>query len=328
MESRREKAIRLFQEGYNCSQAVFAAFSDEYQIPKDMALKLSSSFGGGIGRMREVCGAVSGMSMVAGLETGAIDGEDAEGKKKNYDMVQKLAAKFREKNGSIICRELLGLEQDGLEKAFTDTKPEERTEQYYKKRPCALLVGDAVDILEEELFQKTKDLKEAKTKIKMVRVEDDESIQKLAEVANEVWHQHFSTILSLEQIDYMVDKFQSVKAMTEQIRCSGYEYYFIVVDGVTVGYTGIHPEEGRLFLSKLYILKKYRGNQYASHVFEFLKELCKERGLQAIWLTVNRYNYDTIHIYEKKGFQTIRTQVADIGNGFVMDDYIMELKLS
>ncbi len=326
MGSRREKAIQLFQEGYNCSQAVFAAFCDEYHIPKELGLKLSSSFGGGMGRMREVCGAVSGMFMVAGLETGAIDGRDTQGKKKNYDMVQNLAAKYRKKNGSIICRELLGLEKDGLQKSFTDTCPEARTEQYYKKRPCVELVGDAVDIL-EELLKDTKDSDKVQVNIRMVRVEDDESIQKLAGIADEVWHQHFSTILSLEQIDYMVDKFQSVKAITEQIRGSGYEYYFVVVDGVTVGYTGIRPDEGKLFLSKLYILKKYRGKQYASHVFEFLKKSCQERRLQSIWLTVNRYNHDTIHIYEKKGFQTIRTQVSDIGNGFVMDDYVMELKL-
>lgn len=327
MESRREKAIQLFKEGYNCSQAVFAAFCDDYDIKKETALKLSSSFGGGMGRMREVCGAVSGMFMVAGLETGATDGSDADGKKSNYDMVQKLAAEFREKNGSIICRDLLGLDQDNTQKTFTDTNPEARTKQYYKKRPCVELVGDAVDILEEKLLQKTKESKMNKTKVDMVRVEGDESIQKLAGIADEVWHQHFSTILTLEQIDYMVDKFQSVKAMTEQMKSSGYEYYFVVVDGITVGYTGIRPEEGKLFLSKLYILKQYRGNQYASHVFEFLKEICKERGLHAIWLTVNRHNYDTIHIYEKKGFQTIRTQVSDIGNGFVMDDYVMELPL-
>ena len=327
MESRREKAIQLFKEGYNCSQAVFAVFCDDYHIPKEMALKLSSSFGGGMGRMREVCGAVSGMFMVAGLETGATDGRDSEGKKKNYDLVQKLAAKYREKNGSIICRDLLGLSQEGTQKVFTDTKPEERTKMYYNKRPCVELVGDAVDILEKELFSIAEDSNNGQTKIEMVRVEDDESIQKLSKIADEVWHQHFSTILSPEQIDYMVDKFQSVKAMTEQMRSSGYEYYFIEVDGITVGYTGIRPEEEKLFLSKLYILKQYRGKQYASHAFKFLKEICKERGLHAIWLTVNRYNYDTIHIYEKKGFQTIRTQVSDIGNGFVMDDYVMELKL-
>ena len=326
MESRREKAIALFKEGYNCSQSVFAAFCDDYQISKEMALKLSASFGGGMGRMREVCGAVSGMFLVAGLETGTTIGKDAEGKKLNYDMVQKLAAKYREKNGSIICRELLGLEQIQTKQMFTETSPEARTEQYYKKRPCVELVGDAVDII-EELLLSTKDNMVATIKPQMVRVEGEEATLTLAQIADEVWHQHFASILTLEQIDYMVAKFQSVPAMTEQMKEKGYEYYFITVDGKKVGYTGICPEEGKLFLSKLYILKEFRGKQYASYAFEFLKKLCKERELHSIWLTVNRYNYDTIAIYEKKGFQTIRTQVADIGNGFVMDDYVMELML-
>ena len=88
METRVEKAERLFKEGYNCSQSVFAAYCDLYGIEEEMALKLSASFGGGMGRMREVCGAVSGMFLIAGIETGATEGKDSEGKKHNYDTVQ------------------------------------------------------------------------------------------------------------------------------------------------------------------------------------------------------------------------------------------------
>ena len=95
-----------------------------------------------------------------------------------------------------------------------------------------------------------------------------------------------------------------------------------------IGYTGVRPDgEGKLFLSKLYILKPYRGQGYASEAFAFLERLCAEEGLSAIWLTVNRFNTNTIAVYEKKGFVTVRTQVADIGSGFVMDDYIMEKTL-
>ncbi len=163
-ETRKEKAMRLFKEGYNCSQAVFAAYADKYGIEEDMALKLSASFGGGMGRMREVCGAVSGMFLVAGLETGTADGKDVAGKKANYDMVQALAEEYRKENGSIICKELLGLvpmkkekEQsaegtDVVAAPFTDTQPEARTEEYYKKRPCAELVGQACEILDQILF--------------------------------------------------------------------------------------------------------------------------------------------------------------------------------
>lgn len=112
--------------------------------------------------MREVCGAASGMFLVAGMETGATEGKDAAGKKANYDMVQALAAEYRKKNGSIICKELLGLEPMPANQAtqFTDTKPEERTREYYQKRPCVELVRQACEILEEVLFeQKNSDTK-------------------------------------------------------------------------------------------------------------------------------------------------------------------------
>lgn len=155
MESKREKAMALFKEGYNCSQAVFAAYAEDYGIDKELALRLSASFGGGMGRMREVCGAFSGMLMVAGLETGTVVGKDADGKKANYDKVQELARIFKENNGSLYCRELLGLVPKQAEagegsKEFKDTTPEKRTEGYYKKRPCIELVGMACDILDEQ----------------------------------------------------------------------------------------------------------------------------------------------------------------------------------
>lgn len=145
MGERSEKAVALFKQGYNCSQSVFAAFADRYGMDQETALRVSSSFGGGMGRMREVCGTVSGMFMVAGLETGATEGRDAEGKKHNYDVVQQLAAEFKKKNRTIICRELLGLDS----KNNTDTTPEARTAEYYKKRPCVELVRQSAEILEE-----------------------------------------------------------------------------------------------------------------------------------------------------------------------------------
>lgn len=154
MESRKEKAVRLFQEGFNCSQAVFAAYSDIYGIDEKTALRLASSFGAGMGRMREVCGTCSGMFLVAGLESGATEGKDAAGKKQNYDMVQMLAEEFRKRNGTIICRELLGLDTPQVTAAeFKDTKPEERTTAYYQKRPCVKLVEEAAEILETTILK-------------------------------------------------------------------------------------------------------------------------------------------------------------------------------
>lgn len=159
------------------------------------------------------------------------------------------------------------------------------------------------------------------------KVTTDEEVRDLANLASEIWHEYFVSIISNEQIDYMVEKFQSYPAMTDQIHNQGYEYYFLTVQGAPVGYLGIKQEEGKLFLSKFYIQNEHRGKGYGSRAMEFLVELCKQRGLTAIWLTVNRYNDSTIAVYEKKGFRTVREQVADIGNGFVMDDFVMEKQL-
>ncbi|MBR0398656.1 MAG: C_GCAxxG_C_C family protein [Eubacterium sp.] len=157
-----EKAVALFKEGFNCSQSVFGAFAEDYNLDQDLAMRIAASFGGGMGRMREVCGAVSGMLLVAGLETGAAVGSDREKKAENYAEVQALAEYFRAQNGSIICRELLGLDKDvGSETGDSEASrsetvgsgmshvPEERTEAYYRKRPCAELVKCAAEILEE-----------------------------------------------------------------------------------------------------------------------------------------------------------------------------------
>ncbi|MBQ8038481.1 MAG: C_GCAxxG_C_C family protein [Lachnospiraceae bacterium] len=141
---RGEKAKELFQEGYNCSQAVLGAFCDECGMDFETAMKLSSSFGGGMGRLREVCGAVSGMFMVAGLIYGYDDPKGQKDKTEHYERIQALAQEFKEKNGSIVCRELLGLS----EKKSVPT-PEVRTEQYYQKRPCPEMVKMAAEIMEK-----------------------------------------------------------------------------------------------------------------------------------------------------------------------------------
>ena len=143
-KGRGEKAKQLFKEGYNCSQAVLGAFCDECGMDFETAMKLSSSFGGGMGRLREVCGAVSGMFMVAGLIYGYDDPKGQEEKTQHYERIQKLAEEFQKENGSIVCRDLLGLTEKKSEPV-----PEKRTEQYYKKRPCAEMVEMAADIMEQ-----------------------------------------------------------------------------------------------------------------------------------------------------------------------------------
>lgn len=147
----REKALDYFYRGYNCAQSVFAAFCDVTGYKEEDALRLASSFGGGMGRMREVCGSCSAMFMIAGIVCGYTDISTNEPKKEHYQRIQNLAAKFREKHGTIICRELLAtLKPDSA------PIPTERTEQYYKIRPCAKFIGDAADIIDELLISEGK----------------------------------------------------------------------------------------------------------------------------------------------------------------------------
>ena len=143
--TRKEKAMQSFLEGYNCSQCMMLAFEDYLTIDIDTALKIASPFGGGMGRLREVCGSVSGMFMVLGFIKGYQTPGDYEGKKELYEHIQELARRYEEANGSIICRDLLGLD---VKK--DDAAPEKRTEEYYKKRPCAELVAMAASFLEKE----------------------------------------------------------------------------------------------------------------------------------------------------------------------------------
>ncbi len=140
---RVERAVELFSLGYNCSQSVSAAWADAYGFTEEQMLKLSASFGGGIGRMRMTCGAACGMFILAGLETGSAIEHDAKGKERNYALVQCLANEFKRRNGSLICAELLS--GKGITPTM-ESKPEERTEAYYKKRPCAMMVRVAAEI--------------------------------------------------------------------------------------------------------------------------------------------------------------------------------------
>lgn len=141
-----ERAKALFCDGYNCAQAVFGAFCEELSLDFDVAMKLSSGFGGGMGRLREVCGAVSGMFMVLDMKHGYTSPTDKDGKKELYSHIQALAKEFSDENGSIICRELLGLSDK-----VSNPTPDARTKAYYKKRPCAELVEFAADLVDNYL---------------------------------------------------------------------------------------------------------------------------------------------------------------------------------
>lgn len=147
-KQRVEKAVELFKQGYNCSQSVVAAFADLYGYTTEQALRMAASFGGGIGRMRQTCGAACGMFLLAGLDCGATDGADRAGKSHNYAVVQQLADAFKNINGSIICAELLG-----LNKPNHNPQAEERTATYYKKRPCAEMVRTGAQLFADYLLK-------------------------------------------------------------------------------------------------------------------------------------------------------------------------------
>ena len=162
IEERVEKAKRLFKEGgYNCCQAVVLAYNDVFGLEDELAASLSSGFGGGMGRMREVCGSVSGMVMLAGLMAPAADPSIKVDRTRNYALVQDMAEEFRATNGSIVCKELLGLVPMGSHAAVAKESPEpsDRTSEYYKKRPCEELVGISARIIGEKILRAALDNK-------------------------------------------------------------------------------------------------------------------------------------------------------------------------
>lgn len=144
---RVQNAVRLFESGYNCAQSVFAAYADLFGMDMQTALKMSSAMGAGVGRMREVCGVVSSMAMLAGLKEGNADPEDEEAKAHIYGLVRLMSAEFKKQHGTIICRELLGIE--GMEES---ARPSVRTPEFYASRPCRRLIMHAAEIIEEMLL--------------------------------------------------------------------------------------------------------------------------------------------------------------------------------
>lgn len=152
MNVRVQRAVDNFMQGYGCCQSVVAAFADLYGLDDTMAKRVAAGFGGGVGRLRMMCGAVSGIVMLVGLDCGQTEGSDRTGKSHCYQVVQQLLAEFKEQNGSVICAELLGLK--GHDKAMTSYVASPRTAEYYKTRPCAAKVECAAKIFAAYLMEK------------------------------------------------------------------------------------------------------------------------------------------------------------------------------
>ena len=166
------------------------------------------------------------------------------------------------------------------------------------------------------------------TDITIQRVITRNHISAVATLADEIWNQHFVSIIGQQQVDYMLEKFQNAEAIRSQID-TGYEYYIASQDSHSLGYLALVPDEtqGKVMLSKLYLLKDARGQGNGMQLLNFAKERSREVSASVLWLTVNRDNEPSIDWYKRKGFIVTREAKADIGNGFYMDDFIMEYKL-
>ena len=154
-------------------------------------------------------------------------------------------------------------------------------------------------------------------------VKSDRDLALIENMANTIWHEHYTSIIGAEQVKYMLDKFQSANTMKEQI-VKGYQYFLINFNENAVGYLSFERRENALFLSKIYVLKNQRGKGIGRTAMEFVISAAKGLNCTKVALTVNRFNQNSIRAYESAGFEKKGELVQDIGNGFVMDDYLME----
>ena len=161
--------------------------------------------------------------------------------------------------------------------------------------------------------------------VEITKVKYYPKLREIAVLADEIWHECYGELLGQGQVDYMVENFQSLDAMTEQIENQGYTYLAVREDGELCGYIGIKPEDDdRLFLSKFYLHKNYRGRGIATAMMNYIFDEARKIGKKRVYLTVNKHNDHAIDVYKKIGFVVTDTAVTDIGGGYVMDDYIME----
>lgn len=167
-----------------------------------------------------------------------------------------------------------------------------------------------------------------KTSLEIVGVNilDDLLLDKLEKLASNIWTEHYSPIIGIEQVNYMLEKFQSKEAMSQQMR-DGYEYFVVLEDNIPVGYFSIIPREETLFLSKAYLAKSQRGKGIFSLMMKKIMEIAKTYEKSSIELTVNKENTNSIQVYKHKGFEIVESAVFDIGEGYVMDDFVLRKQI-
>ena len=158
--------------------------------------------------------------------------------------------------------------------------------------------------------------------IEIKKISEDE-IPILSELATSILREHFDPIIGKAQNDYMLEKFQSISAIKEQFK-KGYLYYWVKFENKNIGFLAFFPVENKLYLSKFYLLKEYRGKKISRKMLEFLVNYAKDKKLKSIYLNVNKHNDLAVNVYKHLGFIIIREEKNDIGNGFYMDDFVFE----
>ena len=164
--------------------------------------------------------------------------------------------------------------------------------------------------------------------LSITKVTDHRDIRIVADLAEQIWNEHFPAIIGQAQVDYMLSTMQSPDAIEAQLT-TGQEYYLLYRAGQAIGYLSLLPDtvHHKMMISKIYIERTSRGSGSGLYLLEFVKQQCEQRGLGLIWLTVNRYNHETIRWYKRRGFVVTDEIRKDIGGGFFMDDFIMQLSI-
>ena len=157
--------------------------------------------------------------------------------------------------------------------------------------------------------------------IKPAKNKDDYLL--IEQLADTIWREHYPTIISIEQIDYMLNKYNSVESIVKRVE-EGTLFYYMVYNDIPVGYIAIEIKKGFLYVSKLYVKKEFRGKKIAKSAMLFAESIAKEKGISTVKLHVNKYNTNSILAYKKMGFVNIESVVTNIGKGFIMDDYLLE----
>lgn len=185
---------------------------------------------------------------------------------------------------------------------------------------------NAADVVVKSLSEIPKIIEQL-SQVKILLVTSPTRKMAVVSLAQIIWNEWFPKIISQEQVNYMVEKFQSMPAIDKAIEEEGYQYFLEVLGDTPIGYMGVKEQEDALLLSKLYLMKPFRGQRRSNVFFEKAEEIAREKGKDKVRLYVNRYNYNSIRVYLRRGFRIVKEEKTDIGGGFICDDYVMEKEI-